>query len=147
MSTAQWVLSNAWVIWLAVFLLLAIVEMLSLDLYFIMLGVGSLGGLAVALAGGPGWLQVVVFGLVSLAMVLLVRPIAIRHLRKAPEGFRTNIDRLIGQDALVLEPVSRISGAPRSSARSGRPAPTWTSRAWTRAAMPSSAASKGRPPI
>ena len=53
MSTAQWVLSNAWVIWLAVFLLLAIVEMLSLDLYFIMLGVGSLGGLAVALAGGP----------------------------------------------------------------------------------------------
>jgi membrane protein implicated in regulation of membrane protease activity len=110
LSTAQWVLSNAWVIWLAVFLLLAIVEMLSLDLYFIMLGVGSLGGLAVALAGGPGWLQVVVFGLVSLAMVLLVRPIAIRHLRKAPEGFRTNIDRLIGQDALVLEPVSRISG-------------------------------------
>lgn len=122
LSTAQWVLNNAWVIWLAVFLLLAIIEMLSLDLYFIMLGVGSLGGLAVALAGGPGWLQVVVFCLLSLAMIFLVRPIAMRHLRRSPEGYRTNIERLIGKDALVLEPTSRVSGRAKIAGE------VWTAR-------------------
>lgn len=122
MSTAEWVLDNAWVIWLAAFLLLAIIEMLSLDLYFIMLGVGTLGGLSVALADGPGWLQVVVFGLVSLTMIFLVRPIAMRHLRRSPEGFRTNIERLIGKDALVLEPVSRVSGRAKIAGE------VWTAR-------------------
>ncbi|MCW4464882.1 NfeD family protein [Glutamicibacter sp. MNS18] len=122
MSTAEWVLDNAWVIWLAAFLLLAIIEMLSLDLYFIMLGVGTLGGLSVALADGPGWLQVVVFGLVSLTMIFLVRPIAMRHLRRSPVGFRTNIERLIGKDALVLEPVSRVSGRAKIAGE------VWTAR-------------------
>ncbi|ALD63913.1 NfeD family protein [Glutamicibacter soli] len=111
MTTAEWIVSNAWVIWLAVFLLLAIIEMLSLDLYFIMLGVGALGGVAVALLGGPMWLQVVVFCGISLLMILLVRPIAVRHLKKSPDGFRTNIERLIGEDALILEPTSRLSGS------------------------------------
>ena len=111
MTTAEWIISNAWVIWLALFLLLAIIEMLSLDLYFIMLGIGALGGVTVALLNGPLWLQVVVFCVVSLLMILLVRPIAVRHLKKSPEGFRSNIERLIGADALILEPTSRISGS------------------------------------
>ncbi|MFJ6416245.1 NfeD family protein [Paeniglutamicibacter sp. NPDC091659] len=106
----EWAVSNAWVVWLALFLLLAIIEMISLDLYFIMLGVGALGGVAVALVGGETWLQVVVFCMTSLAMILLVRPIALKHLRKDPEGLRTNVDRLIGEDALVLEPTNRMNG-------------------------------------
>lgn len=123
MTTAEWIVNNAWVIWLAVFLLLAIIEMLSLDLYFIMLGVGALGGVAVALLDGEVWLQVVVFCLISLLMILLVRPIAIRHLRKSPDGFRTNIDRLIGTDALILEPTSRLSGSAKIQGE------IWTARA------------------
>ena len=106
----EWAVSNAWVVWLALFLLLAIIEMISLDLYFIMLAVGALGGVVVALAGGDGWLQVLVFCITSLAMVFLVRPIAVRHLRKDPEALRTNVDRLIGEDALVLEPTNRLNG-------------------------------------
>lgn len=123
MTTAEWIISNAWVIWLALFLLLAIIEMLSLDLYFIMLGIGALGGVAVALADGPIWLQVVVFCIVSLLMILLVRPIAVKHLKKSPEGYRTNIERLIGADALILEPTSRISGSAKIRGE------VWTARA------------------
>ncbi|KSU68229.1 NfeD family protein [Arthrobacter sp. NIO-1057] len=123
MTTADWIISNAWVIWLALFLLLAIIEMLSLDLYFIMLGIGALGGVTVALLNGPMWLQVVVFCIVSLLMILLVRPIAVRHLKKSPAGFRSNIDRLIGADALILEPTSRISGSAKIMGE------IWTSRA------------------
>lgn len=123
MTTAEWIISNAWVIWLALFLLLAIIEMISLDLYFIMLGVGALGGVATALSHGPFWLQVVVFCTVSLLMILLVRPIAMRHLKKSPEGFRSNIERLIGQDALILEPTSRLSGQAKIAGE------IWTARA------------------
>ncbi|GAA2956696.1 NfeD family protein [Glutamicibacter bergerei] len=128
MTTAEWIVSNAWVIWLALFLLLAIIEMISLDLYFIMLGVGSLGGVAVALLDGPVWLQVVIFCLLSLLMIFLVRPIAIKHLKKSPEGFRTNIERLIGQDALILEPTSRLSGSAKIAGE------IWTARAEANAA-------------
>ncbi|WP_404291354.1 NfeD family protein [Glutamicibacter arilaitensis] len=128
MTTAEWIISNAWVIWLALFLLLAIIEMISLDLYFIMLGVGALGGVGVALFNGPIWLQVVVFCLMSLLMIFLVRPVAIIHLKKSPEGFRTNIERLIGQDALILEPTSRLSGSAKIAGE------TWTARAEANAA-------------
>lgn len=106
----EWLVANAWVVWLALFLLLAIIEMISLDLYFIMLGVGALGGVTVALVGGEFWVQVVVFSVTAMLMIMLVRPIALRHLRKDPEALRTNMDRLIGEDALVLEPTSRMNG-------------------------------------
>ena len=123
MTTAEWIISNAWVIWLALFLLLAIIEMLSLDLFFIMLGAGALGGVVVALFNGPLWLQVLAFCLISLLMLWLVRPVAMRHLRKSPDGFRTNMERIIGQDALILEPTSRMSGSAKILGE------VWTSRA------------------
>lgn len=106
----EWILANGWLFWLALFLLLAIIEMMSLDLYFIMLGVGALGGVVVALVGGPLWLQVLVFCVVSLAMIFSVRPIAIRHLHKGPGALLTNVERLIGEDALVLEPTTKMAG-------------------------------------
>ncbi|GAA4379040.1 NfeD family protein [Paeniglutamicibacter cryotolerans] len=106
----EWILSNGWLFWLALFLLLAIIEMMSLDLYFIMLGVGALGGLSVALGNGPLWLQVVLFCVVSLAMIFTVRPVAIRHLNKGPGALLTNVERLIGEDALVLEPTTKMAG-------------------------------------
>ncbi|WP_372699265.1 NfeD family protein [Arthrobacter sp. JSM 101049] len=106
----EWVIANAWVFWLALFLVLAIVEMMSLDLYFIMLSAGALGGVFVALAGGGFWLQVLVFCLLSLAMVFFVRPIALRQLHKGPADRLTNVDRLVGQDALVLEPTTKMGG-------------------------------------
>jgi membrane protein implicated in regulation of membrane protease activity len=118
----EWIVANGWVFWLALFLVLAIIEMMSLDLYFIMLSGGALGAVAVALAGGDFWLQAVVFCVVSLAMVFFLRPIAIKHLRKGPANQRTNVDRLLGQDALVLEPTSRMAGRAKIGGE------TWSAR-------------------
>ncbi|GER22104.1 membrane protein [Zafaria cholistanensis] len=118
----EWIVTNGWVFWLALFLILAIVEMMSLDLYFIMLAGGALGAVFVALAGGPFWLQALVFCVLALAMVLFLRPLALRHLHKGPPGLRTNVDRLIGEDALVLEPTSRIAGSAKIGGE------TWSAR-------------------
>ncbi len=106
----EWLGSNWWALWLTVFLAFAVVEMLTLSFFFIMLGAGALAALAADFAGADLWLQIVVFCIVSLLMIAFVRPIALRHLHKGPAEQRTNVDRLIGQSALVMEPVSATAG-------------------------------------
>lgn len=106
----DWLVQNSWAFWLALMLVFIAIEMLSLDLWFAMLSGGALGGVAAALLDAPFWLQVLVFGLVSLALILGLRPVAIRHLKRGNGEALTNIDRLIGAGALVLEPTSRLTG-------------------------------------
>ena len=70
----EWLGENWWALWLTVFLAFAVVEMLTLDLFFIMLGGGALAGMLADFAGADFWLQIVVFCVVSLLMVVFVRP-------------------------------------------------------------------------
>lgn len=106
----EWLGQNWWALWLTVFLVFAVVEMLTLDLFFIMLGGGALSGLVADFAGAELWIQIVVFCAVSLLMIVFVRPIALSHLRKGPAEQRTNVARLIGESALVMESVSSSGG-------------------------------------
>jgi membrane protein implicated in regulation of membrane protease activity len=43
-------------------------------------------------------------------MIGFVRPVTLKHLHKGPAEQRTNIDRLIGETALVMEPVTATGG-------------------------------------
>lgn len=106
----EWVGQNWWALWLTLFLAFAVIEMLTLDLFFIMLGAGALAGLVTELAGGEFWLQIIAFCVVSLLMIAFIRPVALAHLKKGPADQRSNIDRLIGETAVVLEPVSANGG-------------------------------------
>ncbi|QCB97640.1 NfeD family protein [Arthrobacter sp. PAMC25564] len=106
----EWLAENWWALWLTAFLAFAVVEMLTLDLFFIMLGGGALAGLVADFAGADLWLQIVAFCVVSLLMIGFVRPVALKHLRKGPADQRSNIERLIGETALVMEAVSASGG-------------------------------------
>ncbi|WP_427169546.1 NfeD family protein [Arthrobacter sp. 92] len=106
----EWLGGNWWALWLTVFLAFAVVEMLTLDLFFIMLGAGALAGLVADFAGAEFWLQIVVFCVVSLLMIAFVRPLALQHIRKNPSDQRSNVDRLIGESALVMETVTSTTG-------------------------------------
>ena len=106
----EWLGENLWALWLAVFLTFAVVEMLTLDLFFILLGGGALAGLVADFAGADFWLQIVSFCVVALLMIGFVRPVALKHLHKGPAEQRSNIERLIGESALVMEPVSASGG-------------------------------------
>jgi len=106
----DWLIDNLWALWLVTLLVFGVIELLSLDLIFLMMAGSSLVTLFVALAGAPFWLQVVVFCLVSLLMIFFVRPIALKHLRKGPKDSLSNVDRLIGDSALVVETVSAQGG-------------------------------------
>lgn len=109
----DWINDYGWILWLVVFLLLAVTEMLTLSLYFILMSVGALAALLAYLFNAPFWLQLVIFCVVALATTVLIRPLAIAHLKRGPRDQLTNVDRLIGQDAVVLEPVSSESGLVR----------------------------------
>ncbi len=76
------------------------------------IGMFAIGALAASVAAAVGVgpvLQVVICGVVSVALVAVVRTVAIRHSNTRPE-LRTGIDALKGRQALVLERVDGRTG-------------------------------------
>ena len=100
------------VVWAALAALLAVAELLSLDLVAGMLAVGAVGGLAAAALGAPVLAQVVVAVLASGLMLGVVRPVAKRHLevRGIPNDPGAALE---GVTALVVEEVGDGRGRVR----------------------------------
>jgi membrane protein implicated in regulation of membrane protease activity len=71
---------SAWVAWLALIVVLMVVEMRRLDLVALSGGVAALVGLLSGLVGAPWWLQVVVALAASVALVGVARPALLRAL-------------------------------------------------------------------
>ncbi|MCC9174627.1 NfeD family protein [Arthrobacter sp. zg-Y179] len=118
----EWMLSYGWALWLVLFLGFAAVEALTLDLFFGMLAVGALAAMLASFFAAPLFLQVVVFAVVSVLMIGVVRPIALKHLQKGDKDQLSNIDRIIGAPALTLESVTGSSGTVKIGGD------TWTAR-------------------
>lgn len=91
-------------LWVAVIIAALIVEAATLDLNAIWFALGGLGGLIVTSVGGSLHVQLVVFVVIAAVLIFLVRPFARRVLR--PKGAATNADRIIGQEALVTQPIN-----------------------------------------
>jgi membrane protein implicated in regulation of membrane protease activity len=70
---------------------------------FAMFAVGALGAAAAAGMGGGIVAQVITFVVISVALLVFVRPLAYRNRQHA--GQRSGIDALRGRQALVLERV------------------------------------------
>lgn len=93
-------------IWVGAALLLAGAELLGAEFFFLMLAVGALsGGLTAAVTGDPILAPAIVFVLVSVTLIVLVRPMLVRRLLK-PTPAKLGVARLIGAPAVVLEEVS-----------------------------------------
>lgn len=76
------------------------------------LGMIAVGGLAAALTGALTdslVVQVLVFAIVSTALILAVRPFA-RSSRTQPPALRSGSDALMGRTAVVLERVDASTG-------------------------------------
>ena len=121
---------NPWILWLIVMLVLAAVEMLTLDFIFLMMSLAALVTAGVSLAVDSFTAQVVLFALVSVLLIFLIRPIALRRLNRSTPTTRSNAARLIGLRCMVLEPVSPHSGLVRLEGD------TWTARTTTAGPLP-----------
>jgi membrane protein implicated in regulation of membrane protease activity len=83
-----------WLIWLIAAGALVVAETLSLGLVLIMFAGGAL------VAGGAA----------ALGLLMVVRPIARRHLENTAEISRTGIEALVGRTATVLRTVDAKQG-------------------------------------
>jgi membrane protein implicated in regulation of membrane protease activity len=100
---------DAWVWWLVGAAALGIPLVVTAMPEFGMLAVGAVAAAVAAALGFDAVLQVLVFVVVSVALIAVVRPIAARHSRQRPQ-LATGIDALKGRQAVVLERVDGSGG-------------------------------------
>lgn len=104
-----WMSDHLWAVWLAVAFGLAALELLTLDLLFLMLAAGAAAGALAALVGGGPVISMIVSIVVAVGMLGAVRPVALRHLKQGP-SLRTGTAALVGKQALVVERIDANSG-------------------------------------
>lgn len=106
----DWLAENAWAIWLSLSFLLAVAELLSMNLVLIMLATGALAGAGVA-AVAPGlWpVQVGVALVVSIGMLFLLRPTLMEKVRNMP-GYRSSAAKMVGSTGVALSAITRSGG-------------------------------------
>ena len=93
--------SYAWIVWIALILIFGIIELTTLEFTFLMLAVGSLGGLISGLIGAPWWAQILVAAVLSLLLLFAVRPSLLRALKRGGDPALSNVDALIGLAGVV----------------------------------------------
>ncbi|MCC8082105.1 MAG: NfeD family protein [Lachnospiraceae bacterium] len=98
-------------LWLLVFIVMVVVELVSMGLTSIWFAGGALAALLVSLPDTPVQVQIVVFLIVSFVLLLLVRPWAGKHFNHERE--RTNAQSLIGQTAVVIEEIDNVRATGR----------------------------------
>jgi membrane protein implicated in regulation of membrane protease activity len=110
------------VIWLIVALGLAGAEALTGDMFLLMLSGGALAAAGSSwLLDLPVWTDGAVFLVVSVLLLLLVRP-ALRRRLTPTNGLPTGVQALEGKNALVLDRVARDEGQVKLSGQ------VWTAR-------------------
>ncbi|MEU0290238.1 NfeD family protein [Streptomyces sp. NPDC052492] len=101
---------DAWLWWLIGAAALGIGLVITAMPELGMLAVGAVAAAVVSgIFGGGAVAQVVVFAVVSTALIALVRPIARRHRSQRPEH-ATGVEALKGKQAVVLERVDGSGG-------------------------------------
>jgi membrane protein implicated in regulation of membrane protease activity len=114
---------DEWVWWILAAGLLAVGEIFTLSFFLGPISVAAVAAAITALVGAGMGIQWIVFIAVSLASLLVLRPIARRHLR-TPARLRTGTAALVGARAVVLERVDHNGGQVKIGGE------TWSARSF-----------------
>ena len=95
-------------VWFIAMVVFLIVEGMVPGLVSIWFAIGSLAALISAALHAPLWLQLVWFGIVSVATLLLTRPLVKKYVNGRTQP--TNADSVIGRDCVVRETVDNLNG-------------------------------------
>ena len=96
--------------WLAAGGALLVAEMLTVDLLFASLAFSAFMAAGVNALGFNMAVQGVTFGIAAVVSLFILRPIALKNLKKRTPDFATNVDALLGSGALTLSVVTDRSG-------------------------------------
>lgn len=111
------------ILWLIVIVVCIAVEIGTLGLTSIWFAGGALTAFVAALLSAPGWLQIVLFVVISALLLLFTRPFAVKFINK--DAVKTNYESMAGRVGQVVEQIDnlRATGCVRVSGQD------WTARA------------------
>lgn len=119
----DFIVTYAWLLWLALVLVFVIIEVSTVDFTFLMLAIGSLGGLVSGLLGVPVWGQIIVAAVLSVLLLFLVRPWLKRVLERGSDRTPSNVDALLGITGVVT--TEFVDGQGHAKLANGE---VWTAR-------------------
>ncbi len=103
---------GSWIVWLVLAAVLGVAEVMTTTLAF---GLIAAGAVVAAVVGATGLglpVQLGAFAVATAAGLVVVRPIAMRHI-KQPPLLRTGTSALVGRSAKVVEEITDDGGRVR----------------------------------
>ena len=95
------------IVWLVIFAILLVCELISLGLTTIWFAGGSLAAMITALCGGNILVQVIVGLIVSIILLVTLRPVALKYFNK--DRIKTNVEEMVGQTAKVTKKIDNFN--------------------------------------
>lgn len=99
-------------IWLGLFILLLVIEIITVGLTTIWFAAGALAALAANVLGANLIIQIIIFLVVSVVLLIFTRPWAEKHLNR--KRVRTNYEREIGKVIRITEKVDNLDQTGKS---------------------------------
>ncbi|MBQ4058753.1 MAG: NfeD family protein [Lachnospiraceae bacterium] len=109
--------------WLLMAAIFIVIELVTLGLTTIWFAGGAFVAAVAAALGADLVIQVILFLVVSIVLLVLTRPIAVKHLDANIE--KTNSEALIGQTAVVIQEINNLDGVGQAKVNGME----WTARA------------------
>lgn len=95
--------------WLILFIVLLVIEIITLGLTTIWFAGGALVAFILAMLKVPAGIQWAAFCVVSLILLFGTRPWAVRYFNSQKRE-KTNVDSLIGKTAVVISEIQNLEG-------------------------------------
>lgn len=99
-------MTEMYIIWSVLIVAFAVFEGVTTQLVSIWFMLGSVAGLISAFCNVPIIWQIIIFIAVSVVALIATRPLVKKHINTKVE--RTNLDRCVGLDAVVLEDIDNL---------------------------------------
>ena len=93
--------------WLMAFIILVVMEFLTMGLTTIWFAIGALTAFFASLFGASFWIQIILFLVVSLVVLVVYRPLAVKYVNS--KRTKTNVDDLVGKEAKVTEKIDNLN--------------------------------------
>lgn len=98
---------DMWIVWLIVIILLAFIEVATINLVSVWFIASALISLFMSFFVNSFYIQFIVFVVLGLVLLILTRPYLVKKLVKTQE--KTNVDRVIGMEGIVTEDILKQS--------------------------------------
>ena len=101
---------STWWLWILEALVSGIIEVMIVSFVFLMLAIGALAAGIAAACGANLMVQLIVFIIVSVALLVVLRPFLKGRIERSNNYVPSNTDRLIGKSGYVTETVGERHG-------------------------------------